>query len=137
MTRLALCSLLVSVARRKVRHSLTEHQQPHSIPLECAYGNTDGPSTQFVFMGIEINTNEMALSLPQPKLDRLKHEIVVGDLDILHKERNPGQLPHVCQGPFLRRMIELFKGVKELCHKVRLNVQVCSYLRWWGCFLPT
>ena len=33
-------------------------------------------------------------------------------------------------------MIELSKWVKELHHKVRLNVGFHSDLSWWKCFLP-
>ena len=36
---------------------------------------------------------------------------------------------------FLRHMIELSKWVKELHHKVRLNVDFRSDLSWWKCFL--
>ena len=37
---------------------------------------------------------------------------------------------------FLRRMIDLSKGVRELHHRVRLNRGFRSDLRWWTCFLP-
>ena len=34
---------------------------------------------------------------------------------------------------FLRRMINLAKGMKELHHRVRLNQ---GFRQWWSCFLP-
>ena len=68
----------------------------------------------------------------------------MGDKKGVHEERALsliGQLQHACcvvkpGRSFLRRMIDLSKGVRELHHRVRLNRGFRSDLRWWTCFLP-
>ena len=52
-----------------------------------------------------------------------------------------GQLQHACSmvkpgRSFLRRMIDLSRGVRELHYKVCLNAGFRSDLKWWSCFLP-
>ena len=106
---------------------------------------TEGPCTKLVFLGIELDTISLTMCLPHGKLERLQREIRAwggkkcctkrGLLSII------GQLQHACcvikEGrSFLRRMIELSRGVRELHHRVRLNAGFHSDLQWWNCFLP-
>ena len=116
-----------------------------TLGVPVAPGKTEGPSTKLVFWGIEIDTWSMVLRLPPPKLERLRREIQQWETLRCCSKRELlsiiGQLQHACcvirQGrSFLRRMIELSKGVRELHHMVRLNACFRSDLRWWGCFLP-
>ena len=116
-----------------------------NLGVPVAPGKTKGPSTTLAFLGIELDTVSLTMCLPPPKLERLRREIRRWEglkscskrelLSII------GQLQHACcvikpSRSFLRRMIELSKGVRELHYRVRLNAGFRSDLRWWGCFLP-
>ena len=116
-----------------------------TLGVPVAPGKTEDPETRLVFLGIEIDSVAMSLSLPQAKLERLRSRITRWEVRKTCSKRELlsiiGQLQHACcvikQGrPFLRRMIELSRGVRELHHMVRLNVGFRSDLRWWACFLP-
>ena len=115
------------------------------LGVPVAPGKTEGPSTRLVFLGIEIDSVSETLRLPGPKLQRLRSEILRWESRKTCTKRELlsliGQLQHACcvvkQGrSFLRRMVELSKGVKELHHRVRLNLEFRSDLKWWICFLP-
>lgn len=115
------------------------------LGVPVAPGKTEGPDTKLVFLGIEIDSVRETLSLPAPKLQRLRSEISRWESRKTCTKRELlsiiGQLQHACcvirQGrSFLRRMVELSKGVRELHHNVRLNLGFRSDLRWWACFLP-
>ena len=106
---------------------------------------TEGPSTKLVFLGIELDTVSLTLSLPQEKLERLRREIRKWECRKCCTKRELlsiiGQLQHACSvvkpgRSFLRRMIDLSRGVRELHYKVRLNAGFRSDLKWWSCFLP-
>ena len=106
---------------------------------------TEGPCTKLVFLGIELDTISLTMCLPHGKLERLQKEIRAwgGKKYCTKRELLSiiGQLQHACcvikQGrSFLRRMIELSRGVRELHHRVRLNAGFRSDLQWWNCFLP-
>ena len=116
-----------------------------SLGVPVAPAKTEGPTTKIIFPGIEIDTVCMTLSLPQVKLVRLhsmirqwgeKHSCTKRELLSLI-----GCLQHACcvvrpGRSFLRRMIDLSSGVRALHHRVRLNAEFRSDLKWWGCFLP-
>ena len=112
--------------------------------VPVATGKTEGPCTRLVFLGIEIDTLSMSLQLPAVELDRLQREIQRwGTLKCCTKRELSliGQLQHACcviksGRSFLRRMIELSKGVCELHHRIHLNTGFRSDLRWWSFFLP-
>ena len=46
-----------------------------TLGVPVAPGKTEGPETRLVFLGIEIDSVVMSLSLPQAKLERLRSEI--------------------------------------------------------------
>ncbi len=115
------------------------------LGVPVAPTKTEGPSTALTFLGIHMDTVSMTLSLPGEKLSRL--------MDMIHEWSTKssctkrellsiiGYLQHACcvikpGRPFLRRMIDLSKGVRALHHRVRLNAGFRSDLKWWGCFLP-
>ena len=45
------------------------------LGVPVAPNKRDGPSTKLVFLGIEMDTSSLTLSLPVPKLERLRLEI--------------------------------------------------------------
>jgi len=117
----------------------------HRLGVPVARHKTEGPSTQLVFLGIELNTRDGILRLPEAKLRRLQGEIKNwtgkrsctkrGLLSLI------GQLQHACcvvqpGRTFLRRMIDLSTTAKKLHHNIRLNEGFRSDLYWWACFLP-
>ena len=109
-----------------------------------APAKTEGPSIKLVFLGIELDTASLTLSLPQQKLDHLQRTIQEwGDKRSYTKRELLsiiGQLQYVCcivkQGTaFPWYMIELSRCIKALHHKVWLNTGFHSDLKWWGYFL--
>ena len=102
-----------------------------------------GPTTCLTFLGIEVDTVDGQLRLPADKLDRLKSLLqewgdkkACGRRDL---ESLIGVLNHACKvvrcgRTFLRRMLDLLKGVPmhPLCpHPIRLNRSFRSDLAWW------
>ncbi len=116
-----------------------------SLGVPVAPTKTEGPTTVLTFLGIQLDTITMTLSLPEEKLSRLLGMIREWGKKSSCTKRELlsiiGCLQHACcvikpGRPFLRRMIELSKGVRALHHRVRLNAGFRSDLKWWGCFLP-
>ncbi len=106
---------------------------------------TEGPATKLVFLGIEIDSVSMTISLPPEKLSRLR--VMIRDWESKRSCTKRellsliGYLQHACRvirpgHSFLRRMIDLSAGVRALHHRVRLNAGFRSDLKWWNCFLP-
>ena len=87
-----------------------------SLGVPVAPKKTEGPSTKLVFLGIELDTVSLTLSLPQEKLERLRREIRKWVCRKCCTKRELlsiiGQLQHACSmvklgRSFLRRMIDL------------------------------
>ena len=112
------------------------------VPL--AEHKTVGPATSIVFLGVNLDSCSLQLSLPEVKLRDLKALIqawvgkkvttardlksLVGKLENACKVVRPGR-------SFLRRMIDLLRGVKSNRRLVRLNSSFRSDLAWWHHFL--
>ena len=104
---------------------------------------TEGPATVLTFLGIEIDTREACLRLPQDKLTRLRQtteewaqrkscrkkelESLIGVLQFACKVIRPGR-------SFLRRLIILLSSVRSEFHMIRLNAEFRSDLKWWRSF---
>ena len=111
-----------------------------TLGVPVASHKTEGPTSCLVFLGIELDPQQRIVRLLDIKLRRLQKEIRKWEskkacISLID------QLQHACcvvrpGRSFLRRMIDLSKGVRELHHKVRLNRGFRSDLRWWACFLP-
>ena len=106
----------------------------------------EGPTTTLVFLGIELDTVALELRLPGDKLSRLRSIIAAWRDKKSCTKRDLlsliGHLQHACKvvrysRTFLRQMINLSTGVKELHHHIRLNASFRSDLQWWATFLPT
>ena len=112
------------------------------VPL--AEHKTVGPATSIVFLGVNLDSCNLLLSLPDEKLGDLKALIqswvgrkvstarelksLVGKLENACKVVRPGR-------SFLRRMIDLLRGVKSNHRLIRLNSSFRSDLLWWHHFL--
>ncbi len=113
--------------------------------MPIAPAKTEGPATKLIFLGIELDTVSLTMSLPQEKLEHLCTMIQDRESKKSCTKRELlsliGYLQHACRvikpgRSFLRRMIDLSAGVRALHHRVRLNAGFRSDLKWWHCFLP-
>ena len=100
------------------------------LGVPVAHHETEGPVTVLTFLGIQLDTRTMTLSLPQDKLARTlalvlswrsrqtatKHELqsLVGHLSHAAVVVLPGRT-------FLRHMINLMKTASSVRHHIRLT----------------
>lgn len=105
-----------------------------------------GPAAILTILGIEFNTNEFLLRLPQEKLLRLKPllaewakkkkctkrelQSLIGQLQHASTIIKPGRT-------FLRRMYDMLSLAKLPHHHIRLNENFKSDIAWWSMFLET
>ena len=105
-----------------------------------------GPVTRLTFLGIEIDTAERMLRLPEDKVSALmslitswkdrrrctKRELLslIGHLSFAAKVVKPGRL-------FLRRLIDISTTVHHLNHRIHLSMEAREDIRWWLSFLPS
>ena len=104
-----------------------------------------GPTHCLTFLGIEIDTAEGVLRLPEDKLTRLR-EAVTRWLSRKSCRRRQlesliGTLQHACRvvkpgRAFLRRMTDLLKtpSATRAHHHIRLNNRFRADLQWWNMF---
>ena len=116
------------------------------LGVPIAEHKREGPTTCLTFLGIEVDTVAGQLRLPADKLDRLNSLLQEwGDKKACRRrdlESLIGVLNHACKvvrcgRTFLRRMLDLLKGVPmhPLCpHPIRLNRSFRSDLAWWRLF---
>ena len=114
------------------------------LGMPLAVDKCEGPTTLLGFLGFLLDTNNMTVSLPQEKLDRIA--------SLIHKwldrrsctkselESLIGQLQHASTvvkpgRSFLRRMIILAKARRNPSHYIRLNQSFRADLMWWHMFL--
>ena len=104
-----------------------------------------GPATALPFLGIDIDTKEMTIGVPKPKLDAIltllpkwrgrrtatKQQLLslIGKLHHISVVVRPGRL-------FLRRLIDLSCTVKEKQHHINFNVEARKDIQWWSDWLP-
>lgn len=116
--------------------------EEHGIQL--AADKTVGPTTKMVFLGIEVDTVEGTLRLPEAKLTKLRRllqewagrksarkrdfQVILGHLNHACKVVRPGR-------SFLRNMISLLKVARNPAHHIRLNKGFRADLQWWNTFV--
>lgn len=97
-----------------------------------------------VFLGFEIDTDEMVIRLPHNKLQRIMSLIQEWRGKRACKKRELesllGHLQHAAivvrpGRTFVRRLIELLAAFKQGDHWVRLNVSTRSDIVWWQTFM--
>ena len=106
---------------------------------------TEGPATQLTFLGIQMDTETMTLSLPEDKLTRIlglvlswrgKKTATRRQLQSLIGHLNHAALVVLPGRTFMRRMVDLMKVANHPSHHVRLTADFKSDLQWWASFLP-
>ena len=117
-----------------------------TILLAVAMEKLEGPATVLTFLSIEMDTSEMALRLPEQKLQELKQLVArwIGKRSCLKRDIQSlvGKLQHACKvvvpgRTFLRRMFELLSITAKSQHHIRLNQAFRSDLLWWHTFLSS
>ena len=113
------------------------------IPL--SWEKIEGPSTRLSFLGIEIDTINWQLRLPQEKYDALSHDLttwlsrrstskrkllsLIGTMNFATKVLPAGRI-------FLRRLINLSTHATSLHHHLYLNQEAKADIQWWLNLLP-
>jgi hypothetical protein len=115
-----------------------------NLNIPIAPGKTEGPNTVLEFMGIILDSTRMEARLPADKIERLNtafeffHEkrsctlkelqSLIGTLNFACKVIPPGR-------PYLQRMIELTRNVKQPHHHIKLSSGFFKDLEMWKQFV--
>ncbi len=108
------------------------------------WGKVVDPTRRITFLGIELDSIEMSLRLPQEKLMKLKCELKD---TLMRKRATKRQLQSlagrlswaagVVRGGrvFLRRIFNKISSLKHASHKTLLNTDIRQDILWWAEFL--
>ena len=118
----------------------------HHLSIPIAEDKLEGPSTSIIYLGININSANFTICLPDDKFIELstllstwrkrkkctKRELLslIGKLSFAYKVVRPGRI-------FMRRLIMLSTTVRQLHHHITLNNQAQADIQWWIDFLPS
>ena len=113
--------------------------QELGVPL--AVHKVEGPSTRLTFLGLELDTSNMLLALPQDKLLKLRH-LLAGWLhakcvrDTQQFQSLIGQLVHATQvvplgKAYLSRLLALAQNL-QVGQFRRLNLDAIADIAWWA-----
>ena len=114
------------------------------VPL--ASEKEEGPTTRITFLGIQIDTVEGVLALPNEKRLRIQQELTRWEGRRWCKRRELesliGLLHHATQvvrpgRSFLHRLISHLRGGRHSNHHIRLNKEARADIQWWRIFLDT
>jgi len=114
------------------------------LGVPIAHEKTEGPVTKLVFLGLEINTIEETVTIPEAKLNEMKQKInrslsrkklslkelqsIIGSLNFACRAVAPGRA-------FIRRLINGTKGISASHHMIRVNKGMRADLATWDMFL--
>jgi hypothetical protein len=116
----------------------------HFIGVPIAYEKTEGPKTVMQFAGITLDAIKMEARLPEDKLQKcrtlLQHFKTRRKVTLKELQSLLGLLNFTCSvivpgRAFLRRMIDLTKGVRRAHHHIKLNKDARSDMDVWLRFL--
>ena len=115
-----------------------------SLGLSISYRKVEPPTTVLVFLGIQIDSKSMQLSLPSDKVQEL-HSLVDSYSHRRHASLKQlqslaGKLVWACQvvrggRSFLRRILDCIQPLRDTRHKVKLGPEFFEDLGWWGLFM--
>lgn len=123
-------------------HRLMKHfadcLQKLGVPI--AEEKTEGPTTVLVFLGLELDSEEMVVRIPKEKVSEIVNKIK----EVLAKEKVTlkimqsliGVLNFACRAvvpgrPFCRRLVDSICGLSKPHHHVRLRKSVRADLCMW------
>lgn len=119
-----------------------QFMQQIGVPLKQE--KTVHPTPMLTFLGLELDTNDMEIRLPLEKLQKIREKLS------LYKQRKKitlqelqslvGLLNFACAvvqpgRTFLRRLIDLTKGLRKPHHRCRLNKEAKADLEAWSLFI--
>ena len=112
------------------------------VPL--AEEKTEGPTTIITFLGLKIDTNKQPVEVPKEKLASLissiRRALSSEDLSLTKIQSLIGSLNFVCRAvtpgrAFLRRLIDLTKGVVKKEQRIVIGIGARKDLALWLLFL--
>ena len=104
------------------------------------YKKVIGPSTEIIFLGVEINSTAHTLGLPQGKLQSLISEAHTAQkkksLSKHELQSLCGKLSWAAQVIYggrthLRRLIDATNGLKRASHRTRITQEIRLDIQWW------
>lgn len=115
----------------------------HALGVPIADDKTEGPNTIIVFLGLELDSNEMVVRIPKEKVNDIVQKIK----EILGKKRVTlrmmqsliGVLNFACRAivpgrPFCRRLVNSICGLTKPYHHIRINKGIRRDLQMWLTF---
>jgi hypothetical protein len=114
------------------------------LGVPIAHEKTEGPSEVLVYLGLELNSDEMTVSIPKSKINEviLKiQEILANKKTTLNKMQSLiGSLNFCCRAiivgrPFIRRLINAIFGLTKKYHHIRIKKDIRLDLEMWLYFL--
>lgn len=114
------------------------------LGIPMAPEKTFGPDTTMVFAGIEIDTVQSELRLPLDKLQKceqlVRESLKRKKMTLKELQSLIGTLNFACYvvvpgRAFLRRLIDLTRGIKKEWHRIRLDKEARADLAAWQQFL--
>lgn len=112
----------------------------NELKVPIAEEKTEGPTEVIVFLGLELDSNEMVVRIPRAKID----EVVTKILTMLAREKSTlkemqsliGSLNFCCRAiaigrPFCRRLINSTCGLTKGYHHIRVSKEIKLDLNMW------
>ncbi|XP_041464356.1 uncharacterized protein LOC121415240 [Lytechinus variegatus] len=127
-----------------------ESSMRHFLAMCEAFGvpiaseKTEGPVSSITFLGLEIDAIAMKVRVPSQKIDSLqaalRHCEAQKKLTLRQLQSLIGSLNFVCKAvapgrAFLRRLIDLTRGVRRPEHRIRISKGARADLQAWALFL--
>ena len=115
-----------------------------NLGFNISYNKVEPPTTDIVFLGIEISSKTMQLSLPPAKLRDIRMCLQQFQLRRRASKRQlqslAGKLNYasrVVRGgrTFLRRLLNAINALRLPCHKARIRGPLLDDIRWWSSFI--
>ena len=116
------------------------------LGIPVAPDKTVGPTTRLPYLGVQIDSADLSMSVPDDKVNELlslltswckrrkctKTELLslTGKLSDVCKVVEPGRI-------FVRRLFDLAHSVTAGHHHITLNADARGDIQWWWDFLPT
>jgi hypothetical protein len=110
------------------------------IGVPIAQEKTEGPVTKLTFLGLEIDTIEQRVRIPENKISQLREKIRAAlsrkKLSLKEMQSIIGSLNFACRAvapgrAFIRRLINSTRGVKASHHMIRMKTGMRADLRTW------
>lgn len=110
------------------------------LGVPIASDKTEGPTTKLCFLGLELDTIEMTVRIPMPKVEEIRQKIkdmlarkkctlqqmqsLIGSLNFACRAIVPGR-------PFCRRLINATCGLTQPHHHLRITLDMKEDLKLW------